>query len=169
MTEPLDDPLTNGLPAPSKVVGVPGHDTATDVMRGYRATRLRAMGATWAQVAQAEGYSDPSNARKAVMRALRRHEAEAVADLRKLEDERLDIGLSAVIPLLTHADPNIRLKAHAQLMTNSKRRADMWGLDAPKQVLISAGVQAELERALADLTDVVMGEATDVVDTPMEA
>lgn len=169
MTEPLDDPLTNGLPEPGDLVGMPGHDTATNVMRGYRATRLRAMGATWQQVADAEGYSDPSNARRVVMNTLRRHEAEAVADLRKLEDERLNLGLSAVVPLLTHADPHVRLKAHAELMRNSKRRADMWGLDAPKQIVLSAGVQAELEKALADLTDVVMGEATDVVDTPLEA
>lgn len=160
----LDDPLTNGLPPASETVGVPGHDTATSMARGARIVRLRAMGATYAQIAQAEGYTDPGTARHALVRTLRAHQADAVADLRAVEDERLDIGLAAIVPLLSHTDPHVRLKAHAELVRNSKRRSDMWGLDAPKQVLLSAGVQADLDRVLGELENVVLGEV--VPDEP---
>lgn len=159
--EPLDDPLTNGLPPAGELVGDNGHDTAITLARGARVVRLRAMGATYAQIAASEGYTDPATARNAVVRTLRAHQAEAVQDLRVLENERLDIALATVIPLLTHAEPTVRLKAVDSLVRVSKRRADMNGLDAPKQVTISAGVQADLERALAELTDVVMGEVVE--------
>ena len=169
MTEPLNDPLTEGLPPAGELVGDPGIDAATQEARGARMVRMRVMGATYAQIAHAEGYTDPATARNAVLRTLRRHASEAVTDLRAVEDERLDLGLARVIPLLSHEDPNVVLRAHNELVKNSKRRADLHGLDAPKQIVLSAGVQADLERALADLENVVMGEATDVVDTPMEA
>lgn len=168
MTEPLDDPLTNGLPPAGEVQGNPGHDTALEMSRGARVVRLRAMGATYKQIADAEGYSDPGTARHALVRTLREHQAEAVQDLRALENERLDIALATVIPLLTHAEPVVRLRAVDSLVRVSKRRADMNGLDAPKQVTISAGVQADLDRALAELAHVVMGELVEDPDVLLE-
>ena len=166
MSDEPFDPAAVALPPPSEQQGQPGHDAATGYIRAARIMRLRAAGASYAAIAEAEGYSDPATARNALIRALRRNEAENVSEMRALENERLDMALSRIVALLGHEDPMVRLRAADSLTRNSKRRADLNGLDAPKQVQISAGVLGELEQAYEGLRLIVTGEAEDVTPDP---
>lgn len=134
--------------------GNPGHDTARAIARRVQAVDMRIAGARYADIAEQFGYTDPSTARGVVMRSLRAVEAEKVGELRELENARLDLAQQAIWPKVLRGDPQA-LNAWIRL---SKRRADLNGLDAPKQVIISSGTQAALEDALADLQQLIMGE-----------
>ena len=147
--------------------GQPGHDQATDLLVGAALLRDRAAGMTYEQLAAAHGYAWSSGARQALLRALDRHEAENASQLRAIEhhaylaDQRF---LRTII-----SDPNQgtanRLKAVEARTRSAARYARLFGLDAPVQVAISAGVQAELADALAELGEVVLGQ---VVADPLE-
>lgn len=173
-----DDDLTRALdetrtPA-TEAQGNPGHDTATEIARGARLVRLRAQGLTYEQIAEEEGYSDKGAARHALIRALKRHEAENVTELRALENLRLDTDERALRRIITSSTskPEHLIAAVNARTRLSARRARMNGLDAPLQVALSAGVAAELADALAEaeqvFTEVVPGMVTSVTDEPAD-
>lgn len=174
--DPMAEALAD-LPPASTAHGDP--DRADTVARGARLLQLRSAGMTYEQIAREEGYSDKSSARQALLRALDRHEAENVVELRTLENMRLDSDervLRAIISDTT-APAATRLRAIDTRTRLSARRARMNGLDAPVAVTISAGVEAALEDALRDLDEVlreqlgdavVPGEVSDVTDERME-
>jgi hypothetical protein len=63
-TEP-QDPLTAALekmPPASTQQGDPGHDTASELGKAIRALTMRIGRASYAQIAQELGYSDPATA-----------------------------------------------------------------------------------------------------------
>lgn len=177
MTAPInpdDGEVPDDLPIPpaSERVGTPGQDLALDMAVMTRLIRLRVAGMTYDQLAVEGGYADASGARSAILRALRRHEAEAVNDLRTLEDARIDsvVRTATEIQGDRGMSPIVRLRAADTLLRAGKQRRDLHGLDAPKQIIISAGVASDLERALDDLEDAVrtvVGEAweTDPAET----
>jgi hypothetical protein len=65
-------------------------DRALATARRVRAVELKTAGYTYAQVADELGYSSRGTAYNVVAKALREQTAEAVADLRDLENARLD-------------------------------------------------------------------------------
>lgn len=167
-----DDPLSNTpLPPASDLQGDAGHDDALEVARGARLLRLRAARLTYAQMAEQEGYANAGNARRALGRALARHEAENVVELRAIENEALDQDERVIrqIILNVEAPDATRLRAIDTRTRLSARRSRLNGMDAPLQVEVSAGVQQQLAAALDSVREVIYGQVTDVTDEPMEA
>ncbi len=66
------------------------HNKALAAARRVRAVELKAAGYTYLQVANELGYTSRGTAYNVVTKALREQTAEAVADLRDLENARLD-------------------------------------------------------------------------------
>lgn len=150
------------LPPAGDRQGNPGHDTALERATGIRLLTLRTQGLTYEQIAQEMGYADGSGARHALRRALDRHEAEAAADLRHIENMRLDADERALRGIIGNAQAPAkdRIAAVNSRTRVSARRARLNGLDAPIAVTLSAGVSADLADALAEaraLFDTVPG------------
>lgn len=145
------------VPPASARQGDPGHDHATERQVAIRLLTLRTAGMTYTQIAQEMGYADASGARQALLRALDRHEAENAAELRAIENMRLDSDERVLRSIITdtNAAPRDRIAAINSRTRVSARRSRMNGLDAPVQVAISAGVQAELQDALSELGETV--------------
>lgn len=166
--EHAEGTLDAALPA-SERQGDRGHDQALDRASGANLLRLRMMGMTYEQMATEAGYADGSGARQALLRALDRHEAENALQLRSLENLRLD-GDERVLRTIigdTTAPHAARIRAIDARTRLSARRARMNGLDAPVQVQLSAGIEADLHDALRELEEaIVPGEVTDITDEP---
>jgi hypothetical protein len=126
--------------------------------------------ASYAQIAQELGYSDPATARNLIMRALARREQEKVEELRALENAALDadeVELRLIIGTRGNKVQD-RLRAIDTRTRLSARRARLNGLDAPVQVQISAGVQERLDSALRHAREVVLGDVIEVHAEPAE-
>lgn len=148
--------------------GIP--DTVMEVARGARLLRMRASRMSYDQIAQIEGYSDRASARNALMRALARHEAENVTELRTLENLALDDDERTLRTIIADRDvsPALRIRAIDSRTRLSARRSRLNGLDAPIQVALSAGVASDLADALAEAEAVLIrGEVLDVRDEPI--
>ena len=175
MTDQPRDDLEEALaelPPASELQGNPGHDTALELARGARILRLRMARMTYEQIAEAEGYSDKATARNALIRALQRHEAENVTELRALENLALDDDERTLRTIITdrNVDASLRIRAIDSRTRLSARRSRLNGLDAPIQVALSAGAQADLADALAEAEAVlVRGEVLDSTDEREEA
>lgn len=70
-----------------------------------------------------------------VTRVLKSQQAEAVADLRTLENERLDDMLRAIYAQAVKGDTG----AIDRILRIMERRAKLWGLDAPVQSVVDNG------------------------------
>lgn len=149
-------------------------DQALDRANAIRILTLRTQRLTYDQIAKELGYADASGARHALLRALDRHEAENVTELRALENLGLDADervLRAVIadPQATARDKVAAVNARTRL---SARRARMNGLDAPMQVSLDLNVdaaRAEVAARLKRMRDearTVQGAV--LPDTPVE-
>lgn len=135
-------------------------DKARTLERAVLALEAHRDGETWATAADRAGYTDKGTAYRAVMRLLGQRADVAATELRAdangrhaakvvmLEDVMYDLD-RPMMERLRAADVHTRVEA---------RHARLNGLDAPVQVQISAGVQAELSDALAELAEVVMGQ-----------
>ena len=102
-------------------------DMIDAAQRQTEALRLRQQGKTFAEIAQALGYSDPSGARNAVMAALREATTEPNNEMRALELTRLDALHAALWPLALAGE----LGATDRILKIMERRAKIMGLDAP--------------------------------------
>lgn len=149
--------------------GDPGHDVARAAARRAQTVNLRLMGLTYEQIAQQQHYSDRSAARAVVVRALDRVEARLVGEYRDLENARYDAMQAAVFPLLYSGTPEQKIATLNSLIRLADRRAKLNGLDAPTKLEVGAGAQAQLEDALAQLRDVVLGEVLDSTADQEEA
>lgn len=156
------------IPMPPPAPGDP--DRVTDRARALLMLRLRTAGATWQQIADQHGYADKSSAYRAVQRLLDAEQMEGVDQYRELSNERLDLGLRALVPIIQDAAAPAaeRIRAVDSLVRLEARRARLNGLDAPVKVDLSVGVRAELLDALAELRDLVEGEVLAVTDEPAE-
>lgn len=153
------------LPPASDRQGDPGHDQALELATGAKLLADRALGFTYAQLAQRHGYADASGARQALLRALKRHEADNAQHLRAIENERYELDQAALRAIIGSGAPAAhRIRAVDARTRAAARHARLNGLDAPVQVAISAGVQADLADALAELGEVVLGSVVDVTD-----
>jgi hypothetical protein len=98
-----------------------------------QAVALRHHGATFQQIADQLGYTNPSAARKAFLKALERWGVEDVTDLRAAEVARLDSYLLVVATKVKAGE----LKAVETALKISERRAKLLGLDQPTKVVIT--------------------------------
>lgn len=133
--------------------GNAGTDPARATARRTQAVTLRLAGLTYEQIAERAGYGDRHAARNTVMRALREVEAENVQELRQVENARLERATAAIWPKVLAGD----VRALEAWLKVSERLSKLNGLDAPTQVAISTGVQAELSDALGLLQEAVLG------------
>lgn len=166
------DDLIDALPPASEDRGVPGHDLSRAVARRAQAVRLRLSGATYEQIAQTAGYSHRAAARNAVRRSLTRYEAENVAELRALENARMDADEMVLRGILANSAVPVteQIQAVNARIRLSARRAALNGLDAPTQVQVSGADLQQLDDALTLVRDVVMGQVvTDDADTDPDA
>lgn len=93
---------------------------------------------------------------RAVLKRLSEETAESADEMRQLEHERLDGLVRKWQPIAESTDPAQTANAIAAariLLAVSKRRAELGGLDAPKQheVRISGNILHELEASEEDL------------------
>lgn len=119
---------------------------------GVQATMLRLAGLTYAQIGEKLGVSDDT-ARLAVKRHLDRAEVWSAAELRRVENARLDRAQAAIWAKVVGGD----ITAVHAFLRISERRARLNGLDAPTTVNLDRGVRMELEAALTEL-ETVLGE-----------
>jgi hypothetical protein len=134
--------------------GAPGHDLAEASARRAQAVTMRLSGLTYEQIAERLGYADKSAVRHTVLRALDRREAARVDELRDVENARLDRANAALWPAVLKGDP----KSVDTFIRLSARRARLNGLDAPQQIAVTSGLQADFADTLAGLQEVVLGE-----------
>lgn len=125
--------------------------------RAAEATRLRAEGVPYREIADRLGYPSENAATKAVLGLLRRTEADAVADLRALEAERLDhltrVTLEGIAASVQSAQ-GLSAPLVSAAVRISERRARLLGLDAPQQVQIGSPVDIEgVAREFTDLLE----------------
>lgn len=107
---------------------VPSPDTAE---RDAAASRLRAEGRAYREIAERLGFADPSGARRAVERGLDAIRAEGAEALRELELHRLDQLHQRAWSELTRDDEDSQpLQAIDRLLKIQERRARLLGLDA---------------------------------------
>ncbi len=114
-------------------------DTEGDIVRQLdvetadkqrRALRLRNLGASYDQIADELGYAGRSGAWKAVKAALDRAVIEPAMEQRVIQSERLDLMVMRCLGAVLNGD----LEQVRNVLAIEKRRADLWGLDAPKNV-----------------------------------
>jgi len=98
--------------------------------RQQQALNLRIAGASFDQIARQVGYASRGAARNAVLAILKRREQEPADELRKMEGERLD---RLQLGLWNQAANGDR-EAIDRLLRLMKRRADLFGLDAPAKI-----------------------------------
>lgn len=95
-----------------------------------RALRLRNLGVSYDAIAEELGYAGKSGAWKAVKAALDRAVIEPAREQRILQSERLDLMVTRCLQAVLSGD----LEQVRNVLAIEKRRADLWGLDAPKNV-----------------------------------
>jgi hypothetical protein len=136
--------------------------TLTVAQRDAEAARLRSQGWTYERIADHLGYSDKSNARRAIEKVLKDTVQEAGDELRTMERERLDRLSEAAWAVLERQhvtvsngrvislpDPETGeskplpddgpvLQAIDRLLRISESRRKLEGLDAPSRVSVDA-------------------------------
>ena len=140
--------------------------TLDDMETAAQAALLRAQGASYRQIAAAQGVS-VSTAHERVRRALAAVPVEAVAELRKVELARLDMLTERAFAELERKHPTISggrrfddvedsgpvFQAIDKIRLLSESRRRLLGLDAPSRVsmTVSDEMSAEIERLAAEL------------------
>jgi transposase len=114
---------------------------------------LRLAGLTNEQIAERTGVSEHAVDRL-IVRHLERTTNLLSEQMRGVENARLDRAQAAIWSRVLQGD----IPAGRLFLAYSQRRAAMNGLDAPKKFELSANVRVEMETALAQLHDVVLGE-----------
>lgn len=153
--------------------------TGDHAERDAEATRLRALGHTYIEIADQLGYADHAGARKAVQRALVATVAEPAEEVRALQLEQLDKLALAAWAVLERAHVTVShgriirdeneqpllddgpvLAAIDRLLKIQERRAKLLGLDAPArhEVVSLDALDAEIERLSAELDRTAPGE-----------
>lgn len=118
--------------------------------RYRRVVNLRAAGLTFDRIASELGYASRSGAKEAYDRALELYGREEVDGLRVLEGERIDeLWRRTFQRLLEGEKEEIQTVDFVNLISAavrlSKRRADLFGLDAPRQHTITGAGGGPLE------------------------
>ena len=107
---------------------------------------LRLAGMSFEDIAKNVGYADKSGAKRAFDAASERWVVESVEQQRQIQSERLDRLLFPAFQRvvdgdLAMIDPCLRIE---------KRRAELWGLDAPKRAEVTGANGEAIEINFAD-------------------
>lgn len=112
---------------------------------------LRQQGLTWLQIADTVGYASQASAYAAFERANRRVVQDGIEDIRKLEQERLNIAQAAIWHEVIQGD----LPAVNTLLKIMERRSKLLGLDQPTKIQAEVitydqnDIRTELARIIA--------------------
>lgn len=98
--------------------------------RGTKALAMRVEGATFAEIASALGYANPSGAYKAVSRTLTDIDQELSSELRGLQLARLETLLAEVWPMATSSRHPRQIAAVHQLLNIMERMNRVAGVGA---------------------------------------
>ena len=101
--------------------------------RQRQAVELRKAGLSYDRIAERCGYSNRSGAWKAVKAVLERQETDAATEMRIIAGERLDTLFERAFRAVLEGD----LSQIKNCIAIEKRRADLYGLDMPKQVEVA--------------------------------
>jgi transposase len=132
--------------------------------RRAEALTLLLAGMSFEQVGDRLGITKQA-ARDMVHRSLDVAESRAVDEMRELENARLDRAQTAIWTKVLNGD----LKALDAFLKISQRRARLNGLDAPTKIDLKIGIRAEMEAALSELENVVLGEVISRSDEDSDA
>lgn len=121
----------------------------------HEAASLRAEGLTFREIGERLGR-DPTWVRTLVLRALSEAPVEAAEQMRNIEGLRLDKLHETYWPRALKGDKGA-VKIIMQVMG---RRAQLFGLDAPKRIHIGPDVASEMELAFSELETVLIQSAT---------
>jgi len=124
-------------------------DKAETQRREARSIEMRQMGATYEAIADDLGLLSRSAAYRTVMRALSRHGAEEVGNLRMVEGARLDALHSVVWDQALTGD----YAAINTVLKIMERRARLFGLDQAQRVAVKStpALDAEIETLIDEL------------------
>lgn len=111
------------------------------------AVALRIAGTTYEDIARALGYSSRGDVHRIVTRALSRHQAEQIDEMRNVEGARLDRAQRAIWAAVVRGD----LEAVRAFVRISERRARLFGLDAPQAVQVTSDVDEQIKLLAAEL------------------
>lgn len=136
--------------------------------RQQKALELRNLGVGFDRIAQELGYSDRSGAWRAVKAALDRAVVEPAHEQRVIQSQRLDMLVRSALAAVLAGD----LDQISNVLRVEKRRAELWGLDAPRSVEVSGpdggpvktDVGALLLERLQSLTPEVQPEEGSVLE-----
>jgi hypothetical protein len=160
---PPDDPGNVHPIRPSTPVPRPGNGDGQQEAHGVlgvQALELRMSGASYQQIADALNLGHKARAWELVRDALR-IENERVATLR---EEYRDLNLARLERLMrVHWVPALEgdLDRAKHILDLMRREAALLGLDAPKQIVVSPGVQQAADDALGALREAVIGEVVE--------
>jgi hypothetical protein len=129
-----------------------------------RAIRLRTMGATYDQIAKELGYANKGGAYKAVKAGLHEAIVESAMEMRVVQNDKLDLLLSRCLTAFMSGD----LDQVKNILAIEKRRADLWGLDASKQVAVTGAdggpVQTDVGQVLLERLRQLGEVVSDAID-----
>lgn len=121
---------------------------APDTAERYRrVVDLKKAGLTYDQIAAEVGYADRSGAKHALDAALERWGTDSVGSLRMVQNEQLDDLWRRVFAAIAQGD----LTQIDRALKILKRRADLWGMDAPRQHEIAGPGGSALRTDVGDL------------------
>ena len=118
----------------------------TVFQRQQEALELRGRGKSYDEIAVALGYKSRSSAFKSVKSAMTKLGRESVAELRTLEDRRLDDLQDAIWPMAMKGKPG---SVRAALAVSESRRR-LWGVDAPSKIEIGRFAETESWRQISE-------------------
>jgi len=129
-----------------------------------RAIRLRTMGATYDQIAKELGYANKGGAYKAVKAGLHEAIVESAMEMRVVQNDKLDLLLSRCLTAFMSGD----LDQVKNILAIEKRRADLWGLDASKQVAVTGAdggpIQTDVGQVLLERLRQLGDVVSDAID-----
>jgi hypothetical protein len=111
------------------------------VERYTQVWKLRSLGMTFEEIARAVGYADSSGAKRAYDAAAQRFPVESIEQQRLIQSERLDLLLKRVMKQIEEGEISLVNEA----LRIEKRRADLWGLDAPRKTEVTGADGGAIE------------------------
>lgn len=122
--------------------------------RAERAHRLRALGRTWQEVADTEGYKSRSAARTAVQNYLNREPGETPEQVRRSAAEILRITRSVLLGRFAAATENGKDDTLVMLSREVHRNIDQWtklhGANAPTATQVDLNINTDPAAIIAD-------------------
>jgi hypothetical protein len=151
-------------PSSSAPVSIAQREEARQKARRVEAMSYKLAGLTWDQIGDRLEISADS-AQRLVENAISRAVNTSAESLREVENARLDRMQAAVWASAIQGDH----KSIALVLQIQTRRARLNGLDAPTRIDLAVGVRNEMEGALAELRQVVLGEVYSMEESPLRA